>query len=315
MENKKELAQWLLNHSKELDLQVKKLSWIKEWYPELSDIEVSIKVNDKVIIGRGIANTPDLAFTKAGAEAIERAVCIENEMNSCGIAVHTDEELARDNAKNELIERDRFFCHYLTQTPFYDLDLSDHDLNIINKLNELGITLKIYEMSQLNEVKSAIAVSESHHTGFNIGLGASSNQTEAKEKALLECLINTIATHDNKPSRANRDNILRAPEDHRHLYYENSDIRRESSWILKASVKENTKFNIDESLFNFTHLASNNHLLMSSPLIFIKCSSLALQSSFFGETKKEYLNMQQLSNFSFDELSVSDINFNPHPLA
>lgn len=118
MENKKKLSRWLLDNHKALKLRATQFKWVEEWLPHFHDFEVSIVVDGRTVKGRGIDQNSDLAFTKAGAEAIERAICIGKGLSSCGVAVHTENKLAKINARNELIERDRFFCHYLTKTAF-----------------------------------------------------------------------------------------------------------------------------------------------------------------------------------------------------
>lgn len=74
----------------------------------------SIRDNSTEIIGFGGASNSKLAQTKSLFELIERTVFRSHggdELSSSGWASHATLEMARKNAKLELIERDAAFVH------------------------------------------------------------------------------------------------------------------------------------------------------------------------------------------------------------
>ena len=253
MVDKKKLSRWLLDNYKTLELRSTQFNWVSEWLPGFHDFGVSITIGGRIFHGRGMASHSQLAFEKAGAEAIERAFCYENGISSSGVAAHPQIKLAQIKAQDELIERDRFFCHYLTKTPFQKMSMenfssysssyertegrtqTDHlgeghgggnptpstgenfaratlaggkskiDFQWIQKkLNRESVDIQVFEMTPLNETRSFICISDGKEMGLTVGLGASCEGASfAIEKAILECLINTVhalINRDNKPS-------------------------------------------------------------------------------------------------------------------
>ena len=118
MADSKEIGSWLIANSKHLDLSVKNATWIKEWLPGHHNIYVEINVNGVSTSGSSIDKSSDLAFIKAGTEAIERLVCIQNNIHSNGVAAHIDIDKAKNNAKFELLERDSFLSHFICKEAF-----------------------------------------------------------------------------------------------------------------------------------------------------------------------------------------------------
>jgi len=111
-------TEWILSNSETLSLQVEDLQWIRKSFPGIHDMSVRIQILGKPYEGRGHATTKDVAVQKALAEAIERAMCLQHLDTTNGVAAHYDLELAKKNARNELLERDLFLSHFLTKTPF-----------------------------------------------------------------------------------------------------------------------------------------------------------------------------------------------------
>ena len=70
MAHTEKLGRWLIDNSDAINLQVQRSSWVRDWMPRFFDVGVQIEVANKVFEGRGFAENEDLAFLKAGAEAI-----------------------------------------------------------------------------------------------------------------------------------------------------------------------------------------------------------------------------------------------------
>ena len=321
MEDKKRLSQWLLDNYKELELKATQVKWVREWLPGFSDFEVSITISGKVHRGRGIDRNQNLAFTKAGAEALERAICNENKILSCGVATHTDLESAKLNAKTELIERDRFFCHYLTQTPFKKIttNVSGIDLSSLReKLKIHDVTIKIFEMKPLNGIKSAACLSHGKKTGVVLGLGASENKETAIKKSLIECLTNTIASLSGKLSpldsseyKGKYKKALSVANNHLQSIYFGSG--EESKWgpgtesrrshgvcgkETDESIREESCGLVSSDSFTYQILETKNSLLKQCPLVTVKCENPFLQKSFYGDFDPKIINLSQMQRFS-----------------
>ena len=313
---------WTLNNYKELQLKVTQLDWVKEWPLNFHDFQVSIFVDGKTHIGRGIGRSAHLAFTKASAEAFERAICFENKIPSCGVAAHTNPECAKLNAKCELIERDRFFCHYLTKTPFKKInpDILEIDFpKIRQKLESFGTAIKVFEMNRLNSTRSIICISQGSKTGWVLGLGTSHEKTMAIQKALTECLMNTIAALYGKTSPLNLKKFQSSstvwPELHRRLYFKASELTQKNQWIFNERNDELHTELIPFESFEYKQLETQNKLLKECPLVVIRCQNSSLQKSFYGNFDPQNINLSRIRKFSKNSSkNTSCLNQLPHPL-
>ena len=333
MEDKKKLSRWLLDNSKDLHLRATQWKWVEEWIPQFYDFEVTIVIDGQTVKGRGIDINSDLAFTKAGAEAIERAICRENHLATHGVAVHTEYKLASINARNELVERDRFFCHYLTRTAFQKKTIetthtpADGSMSkgvsidfesIQEKLETHGVEIYVFNMAPLNSIQSVICISQGEGVGLTIGLGASENPHVATQKALTECLMNTIANLHKKPPPLNISSILAPPAtwpvNHRRLYWQQKEMLSENHWILDGDSVFDNHESVELDSFQYTELKSENRLLQEAPITAIRCLNSHLQKSLDGVFKPHHVNMKRLRQFSGKHIRISEINQLAHPL-
>lgn len=203
------LADWLADNAEALNLQVKRLHWLADWkLGQYTDIEVSIEIDRRVFIGRGTALGEELAFVKAGAEAIERAYCGAHRIHTLGVAAHTSVEAAKENTLSEINERDAFFCHFYTKTPF--LPLPDSSLagpessfgGVFDKARAHGIDLRFFRAISYGHPVFLCAASGQKATpewGGIVGLGSNANEGQAIVSALFECLRNLSGVVENGP--------------------------------------------------------------------------------------------------------------------
>jgi ribosomal protein S12 methylthiotransferase accessory factor YcaO len=200
MANSQKLISWLLNNSAELNLQVTEFTWVRDWdLVGVFDFQVTIELHGRTFTGRGTAPSEELAFLKAGAEAIERAFCGGLEISTMGVAVHTTESLAQQNAKRELVERDAFFGHYYSKTSFSNLE---NDLifefeqkwpNAFRQLRDSKVDCHFYKAdSMLDPVLVCVFSGPNRASKFGgiIGLGSNSQKLEAMQTAFFEGLRN-----------------------------------------------------------------------------------------------------------------------------
>lgn len=194
------LAHWLTENATALDLRVKDLAWVRSWGLALSDIEVSVEVEGRRFRGRGTAESETLAFVKAGAEAIERAYCAGHGIHSVGVAAHTEEPAAKNNAIKELFERDAFFSHFFTRTPFFPLmqqiQVAKWASAIISRAEAASVSIKFWQArSSFQSVIIAVAEGRRAHPAWGgiVGLGCEETEEAAMGSALIECARNISA--------------------------------------------------------------------------------------------------------------------------
>lgn len=201
MADSSKLTGWLTENASRLDLQVTELSWPREWGLALSDLEVSIEIEGRVYRGRGTAADEELALVKAGAEAVERAFCAGHGIHSVGVAAHTDENEAKRGAVKELFERDAFFSHFYTRTPFTALEdclqVRERFAGIFSAASSASIPVRFFRARSVS-LPIVIAVAEGLRAhpawGGVVGFGCERSEDAAKESALLECARNLAAT-------------------------------------------------------------------------------------------------------------------------
>ena len=326
---KERLAQWLFENRKPLDLTVLKGQWVKEWLPKFHDVRVEIKLDGCVYRGRGMDKDADLAFTKAGAEAIERAVFSKSqpeikESGQGGVALHIEESQAKRNALYELLERDQFLCHFFTQTPFIELNPSDWgkiDFECIkSKLAREGIEI-ILKRTFFLKPKTVICFARRlspTSSGFKgiIGLGASDTLSESALKAVIECLTNVVWRMENpfysEDFQSFHSKKFYGPKEHSQLYLGNSP-ECDLDWIF-CQPTDDTKSLEWEDKVTFEKINVHLELLKTAPIHIFKASSKDVQNLFYGPTKREDLNWIRLEKFKGKNLSKEDINWAPHPI-
>jgi ribosomal protein S12 methylthiotransferase accessory factor YcaO len=209
MADSQKLISWLLNNSAELNLQVTECTWVRDWgLAGVFDFQVTLDLQGRTFTGRGTAPREELAFVKAGAEAIERAFCGGLEISTMGVAVHTSETLAGENAKRELIERDAFFGHYYSRASFMNLE-SDLIFKFEKKwaktfrqLRDSKVDCRFYKAkSMLDPVIVCVFSGLDRDLKFGgiIGLGSSFHELEAMQAAFFEGLRN-VAVNLNSES-------------------------------------------------------------------------------------------------------------------
>lgn len=200
MAHSSKLVSWLTENASALNLQVTELSWPREWMLALSDLEVSIEVEGRTFRGRGTDAEEELAFVKAGAEAIERAFCAGHGIHSVGVAAHTEEIAARFGAERELFERDAFFSHFLTRTAFSpvkpDAPVVAKFAGVFSAATDASIRIRFFR-ARCSYQAVVVAVAEGARArpsfGGLVGLGCAPTEDAAMQSALVECARNVAA--------------------------------------------------------------------------------------------------------------------------
>lgn len=323
MANEKKLIHWWLENQKKYQGKIKRYLWSQRFGFEFFDYRVMMTVDGVEVRGRGGDFNEELALVKGIAECLERIVCRREGMRSNGVAAHFDLSCAQQNARLEYLERDLFFCHYLTHQGFYHLkenDLNAHYQKIIAYYRQKKIKIEFYALgeSRWNKIVACCAEGENYNYPFGLilGMGSSYSAQEAQEKSFLECIRNVMAIEegnldiDYTPGDFENEKVSVM----KHIDYaldlknfKNHQFLVTGARPLKESKKEKTNFSFttyDLSEFAF-------------PFSFwvVRAQEKSLQQAFWGKTKKEYINLERMRVFTGNqELDYQDLNYSIHPL-
>lgn len=340
---------WIKENHKNLDLRINDLNWIKDYFPNYYDVVASITVNDIKFIGRGFSEiSRDVADTKAITESIERALAktiTESESDndrtadstpkkswtSSGFALHPDENAAILGASLELIERDLFLCHYLTNTPFCDVStnsITEGTLynSIKDRFADDGIEIKLGELFSSSYFSCYICVcfgdkSQSKDPfGVIIGLGCEKDPIQAINKAVLEAMPNLVGhLKGHHIQLLNLKEFLAlpsiAPLDHLALSksVDNSQYMRS---LFSGKKRDTDNKKQLELLFADMKVKELElpRWCHDCDLAAMRAYNPALQGLYFGPTTKEKVNFDRLASFCGRKISYKDIHLYPHPL-
>lgn len=317
-----DFSEWLITYSAEINLSFHKRVWLRT-PPGLPPFifQADITYNGKSLFGLGNSHSSKAGHIIAAAEVLERVGMIHLGLrNSNGCAVHTTLDKARAGAKNELLERDAFLCHFHSQTPVSELPPECH-----GRLEEIKFYTKAYGWDfdagilQMADGSPCVLVgvnglSLPRPQGLFLGLGTGADYLSSLEKALPECL------------RFFDTQI-------RELNSIKSITLEEFKSLSKKGVSEHTRLGLDPEygskvwniLFanksktpksqNYTYDIAYQDLelkeiLVECPLIFTHASSKQLNNLSFGEYWKEGINEERIRSFS----GKADIFCEPHTL-
>ncbi|NRA67355.1 MAG: YcaO-like family protein [Pseudobacteriovorax sp.] len=269
-------------------------------------------------------------------EALERTVFQYNEVSTTtnGIAFHTDKNSGVQNSIKEAIERDRFYCHYLTSTPYYDMTDSFYIENpdfirIRESLSQVGVEVKIGAMRFTENYEPAIAVMVGTNenlcslNGFIVGLGCSNRFNNSARSAFLELIKSSVPFFTDVENKFNliTDNVYlekaRDLEDHRHI----SLYTRQKHRVARMFSNDYTYFedfisrrnSIEESI-NVKILDFPNEIEDCPGYCFYAYSD-KLQNFIIGETSSAKINFGSLETFLGREVKFEEIELFPPPLS
>jgi hypothetical protein len=320
VENTQKIIDWSIKYSEQLHLKAEYYTSIKKVMPDHFDIGVSIVVNDKKYAGRGTDKIEEIAYLKALSESIERSLLpIFNIENSNGLAVHHSLDQAKLNARNELIERDAFFCRYLLKSGMKKIQFEITEAEKYFK-NE-NIDISYYEMCHYQDGYGVLCVADgvSHKRPFGLVMGTSfrSEVEVAKNQAFNEALrtvLSTVAKKESESisieefSKMNDDQINF--RDHGRL-----SLNLEYSKYFKDLLNNEIialKDNIDHDDFSYEVLDNALIPIPELPLLAVRANHPKLQQLYTGVTLAEKVNLNRLKQI-FEEVNFKSINLIPHP--
>lgn len=258
--------------------------------------ETTAELNGHSGYGYGEAETELLAIQKSIAEAIERAVfkyhfkTVGTQKNSNGWAAHLTPEKARHSALNELLERDAVLTHWLTKTPFTEINPETFPKGIREwRLKKQRMTHSHFPILKAGvttlgrlPVVSTILMNSSGNGVISHAVAPTLDA--AFEKALIEtCRIGEIALNANEETT----DLIAAHV----LQYAKKEplpvwlLQNQTVW-KQVSRDWKEKFNSFDAE-NFPHTF---HVIASGPITVGYCTSPEIQNLFFGSTDKAAAN-------------------------
>jgi hypothetical protein len=327
-----EFIEWINEFNQKLGLEYSMFDWTRELDDELYDIQCVLGSTEKLLAGRGTDKVKELAIVKATAECLERYFLdrLTEADSSNGVAIHPERQAAELNALFELLERDAFFCHFLTKIPFYSIGESKVQESalcsgLLDLLKSKGAEIRFGQMrtdSRFSGVVCAIFGTHSAN-GFGMTLGTSVKRTleESILSALLESARSAVG-YLSMPSdelialRKSATGICSTPE--HHLMVGLDPIYAEK---FKKEFFDDTPLPVDNSeidlssvtISTFMPLLDDSSTGMNPPLYLSRACSSNLLSLYFGDFVASQKNLTRLGQFLGREVSHNDINKDIHP--
>ncbi len=312
---------WCLENASSLNLEITKLRWVKDFFTDYFDFQVKLNIDGKILEGYGLDRNQDNALTKAIVEAIERNVVKNEILTSNGIAAHVDLAKAKENARNELIERDLFLSHFYSSTPFTKLTNEEFQIpsKIQNYIKEYGDQIALFKSKKSNHGTTYITViSNLQEWGGIVSIQLSKNNDYFD---ILKCVINASRTYrferttDNFKKQINIDVFknLKYPsfDDHQSLALDPSYFNK-INFLFLGHTNNDSIIHYENEDFTFQELDLPKSLI-GCPLHIIKCDNVKTiplcagfisEEDFLVRSKKLFIETER---YKFNPL--------PHPLS
>ncbi|MBX2994961.1 MAG: YcaO-like family protein [Bdellovibrionaceae bacterium] len=315
---------WLLERSGSLELQIAQQDWLEEILEGWIDLQCTFQFEGRQLATWGASDNNDTALLKAFAEALERlAMLTSAHQNSNGFAAHIDPVEARRNAKLELIERDLFFCHFLTKTPltpfavpsnwFWASDAADW-------AEERGLSLRFYH---LGSTGLFCRIDGRHHEnafGLISGLAFKPTHEASALSAFVEAgraaTVQRLLPFPTKSLSISEFWELPSPNFGHHGRLA-LDVGYASSldWFFAETPGASAPGReLEDSWIEVEDLTLPIESLRDCPYVFARAFSARAQNLFIGKARPEVVNLARLSEFAGRELSFDDLNPLPHPV-
>ncbi|OGR46076.1 MAG: hypothetical protein A2X37_06190 [Elusimicrobia bacterium GWA2_66_18] len=307
------LTAWALANAGRLDLDVVRVTWPEEWLPGYFDYRVSIPLRGIRHVGQGMDRNESAAFTKAVAEAMERAA-VSDLVEPWATAAHLDMEQASHHAYLELLGIDRALCHhfcgiYLRPVPLESIVARNTLSALSGMLRKHSLSLHVREMRPTRDARACVAFcwSEDSHSavpGFVAGFGSGASTETASLHALLECLRSATAIFAGGIHQEEDLAALAARSDPRWHFWmaktaESLDYVRQT---LLASPPGNRGSweHEDVSISNvrFRRIESLDAILPDLPLVVVQAQSEQFMRPQFGSAPLDEPSLRRLERFN-----------------
>lgn len=189
MAHKTPIAAWLLSQKETMDVQFKEMNWTKKLNFEIYDFEITAHYQTQKIIGRGIDRIREIALEKAASELVEKIFCIENEIDSIGLAVSVNID-AFEHSRKEALERYFLKMHLESDSCFEQVSCEANQGKIV--LGGQEIKSRFFKfVTDANSIGILCRLDIDNRSDiWSYGISLDSSIEYAKSKALIEALPN-----------------------------------------------------------------------------------------------------------------------------
>jgi len=328
-----DFGEWIAQYGPRLSFEYGQFDWTQKLDVELHDLQCEFMINGKSFLGRGTHSVKDTAIVKATAETLERYFLdqMPDADTSNGVAIHSQQQHAELNALCELLERDSFFCHFLTKTPFKEITEAEsfrrEDCRaIIKYLQSLGAEVRFGSMRthpKFHGVICAVFGLKANHTfGMTLGTSTQPNLHDALYSALVEAvrsalgyLLGTVQRPQSDLRRRSVFNNM-TPQKHLELALDPAYAVHFRDVFFDAETGTDQVNNIDLNQISISSFKTNLNNVdsnISPPLLLARASSSDVLNLYFGSFNKDARSLRRLSAFLGRQILEDEVNSDLHP--
>lgn len=308
-------------------LVVKEFNWTSEFLPGWKDIEVEFNLGGYSFKGRSLKNDSNKALMTALVESIERSLLLTfNIKNSNGLAGHPNPRVAKENAENELIERDVVLGMFYSGRRYesFEEEVIDKALQnlgfALKHLESRGISFYFYKVRSIRSTFTSICIFDGSKAlkrfGINLTSATSGSERDAVEKSFIEGLANVIHQDlRDKDEAMSYEDFLNLedplPEDH-HKLMKNCSFGETILSLYKynesPAIQPEADIIAEEINWKSHHLYD---AFEGFDLYFYKATSLEMQGLFWGKPSENNLKLNRLAEYNPGREKWIEL---PHPL-
>ncbi|MBL7714773.1 MAG: YcaO-like family protein [Bdellovibrionales bacterium] len=297
---------------------------------------VMMKVGRFIQAGYGYDPSPMISLNKAFSEVVERQYYVhQGGLSTSGYATHFVPEAAQTAARLELIERDAFLTHFLTETAFSEIANNevfcpaiDWD-GIRKRLRKKGCSISLYRMNSDFQVHAVLAIVRGDQNVVPFGMKiAASVSTQSLDAAAQSAILESTACASGiifaprglslkAPINAFRFRILSQgrgiPSVHTSAACHFKYSREFKNVYLKGPKKPWPLGTRPIDQVQVVRVKPKIPVLASIPLICYRATDPKLQHLFFGVAKPSYFNHERLKRMGGMKTQSGFPSKNPHP--
>jgi hypothetical protein len=314
-----EVLAWLRDNSTKIGSVIELDEWFSESLPGFYRARMRFQWKEFSLDAQGIGTSEQEAIVKCLAEYFERIVVRETKASSSnGFAAHINSEEARRRSLDELLERDAFFSHYLTRTPFEAVDYSaihgdlhPSILQLFKRVQAKGFDLRFGMMTCLSGRIGIIAAASNIRSEPKFGVVFSTacgdSRTVVLNKVGIELAGNLawLLGLESIEAMSNTDFVkltkFRAI-DHRRLGFHLDQRQWFETMFLPKDVETQPALSQELNVEFVHHKIPEN--FDSPPFFIVQAKCPSVQRHFFGLTTEDKVNIPRLSMWKRRKFSV-----------
>lgn len=317
---------WVLERSAQLGLEITAREWIGSVFKGWTDTSCSLNWEGRRLTAWGADSDPDRSLLKSFAESLERiALFTSDQTNSNGFAAHLNREGADRNARNEVVERDLFFCHFLTDSPFPPLPAEDKAGDWVKTarawVSGHGARLRFFRLGATGALCVIDGLEAPRPYGLLLGLSAQEDPADSIRSAFIEAgraAHLQFSAPDSPSLTLEQYRELKDPtfSDHGRLALNPDYARRIDQALLSpgSGTPPSSARELARERIRTDEIRIPRPVFEDCPFVIARASSPEAQGLFRGPTTIEKVNLERLRRFSGRDLRFEDLCPLPHPL-